>query len=226
MDKDIVDSQQGSDPNLAKQPDPSTNADVPQMGLDKVLPRQVSTGLGRGIQQLGSPDVFVDSGNNQIIVARNGINQVLMGDQSNFGEGFYVTKPGIDVTTAKDSSDFRYNSNQNVFKIIKTDVVNLTIASTTVSTVTVPHGLGYAPIVMAFLNNVDLSTVANDINIPLPTFLNASIDTVGNQVKFVTWVFASSDAFNVYIQCINSSGVALGQFPFKYYLLQETASIF
>lgn len=157
-------------------PDSVSAADLPQTPMDRVLPRQTSTGLARGIQQLGSPNVYVDSGNEQIIVAKNSdantsVPQVLMGNQVNKGEGFYVTKPGIDVTTAKNDSDFIFNSNQNVFKIVKKDTITFNIATTASDDYfaidTYNHNLGFEPSYLAFVTPpANYTGVLENTNVP------------------------------------------------------------
>lgn len=200
--------------------------DIPLPQTDdnqRILARQTPSGVSRGVQQLGGPSLVADSGRKQIIV-NDGDNRVLMGNQPTFGEGFYVSKPGIDVTTATDSADFTYNSNQNAFKIIIEGDATFTIPADRVSSLIIPHNLGFAPLSQVFLNQVDVGNVANDINIPLPTWLSANIDNVTTHtVTFGSWVFASTDTVNLYITCLNASGGSLGDIPVKYFILQESA---
>lgn len=217
-------------------PDPTTTVvgSVPGMDMQRVLPRQTSTGLARGVQQLGSPNVYVDSGNEQVIVAKtDGGNvttpQVLMGNQVNKGEGFYVTKPGIDVTTAKNDSDFIFNSNQDVFKIVSTGTVNSpainlaspgagNFASTTEYT-TIEHNLGYIPASFGYLN------VASTTWVLLPYSQSSGAGTGCNW-----WTVAlQADSTTLYIQFgvtvfATSFVLAEGAFQINYYLLQESVS--
>lgn len=202
------------------------------MNMERVLPRQTSTGLARGVQQLGSPNVYVDSGNEQIIVAKtvdaNSSNpQVLMGNQPSFGEGFYVTKPGIDVTSAKSNDDFIFNSNQNVFKIVKTGFISVpgyTVANPGVGTfgsngveVITSHGLDFVPAIVAYLSDLNSS---NFLQLPY------SIATGGGTTGVWINVIAQIDETNI---TVDASALVFGSTTYtasnqtiKYFLLQET----
>lgn len=200
----------------------SVSAAAPFAGGDtpRAFPRQSLTGVARGIQQFGSPDLFVDAGNNYFGVSKDGIQQVLMGLQPTFGEGFYVTKDGIDASTANSADDFIFNSNQNVFKIVKTDIVTIAPFSSTVSTLSVAHGLNFAPIPVAFLTGVGVAGPVVRANLPLPTFINATIDAVAGVVNFGSYLYCAADDTNVYFQCLNATGTTPGTFQVRYYLLQ------
>lgn len=224
----VSDPQQGGDTSIAKQPDTASEGDIPQMDMEKVYPRQVSTGLGRGIQQLGSPNIFVDSGDNQIIVAKDTVNQVLMGDQSTFGEGFYVTKAGIDAKTAKSPDDFIFNSNQNIFKIISSGTINIDIPNpftTGVSPLigTVRHDLNTRPGFMVYGDIPSgagaYSGTGNLTNLPVIVGGSGSITVMAQ--AFVTTT-------TITVQIINMFGASIADlgtpWVFKYYLLQETAN--
>lgn len=121
----------------------------------RTFPRQVLTGNSRGIQQFGSPNLFADSGNNYFGVAKNGVNQVLMGNQATFGEGFYVAQAGIDVTTNTDPSKLIFNSNENVYKIVETLPISLSITlngvSGSIGQNKVPHNLNFIPAYNAYI---------------------------------------------------------------------------
>lgn len=210
-----------SKPKSDAPPSSVDNAEIPIVDMEKVYPRQVSTGLSRGIQQLGTPNVFVDSGDNQIIVAKNDVNQVLMGDQVNFGEGFYVTKEGVDAKTAKSAKDFIFNSNQNVFKIVKTDTILVDFIDAPVSVLSVAHNLGFAPIPMAFL--IGVTDGAASGNFPFPVTLGLDTTSVPGTILNTSYVRVASDTVNVYFEIFNATGSELGVFNVRYYLLQETS---
>lgn len=217
-DSSIVDPA-GSSYNLPK-PTEVPVGDVPQMEMDRVLPRQQSTGLARGVQQLGSPNLAVDSGENQIIVADTvgqvNTNRVLMGNQSVYGEGFYVTKPGIDVKTAKSDADFIFNSNQNVFKIVETGTTNVTTpAAISSANFTINHNLGFVPITIAYINNAYQF-------IPLPVTFWGTTASKGS-AEFEMHIQGVTDT-QIIFQITNWASLFNGQvFPLKYYFLQETA---
>lgn len=232
-------------------PDPTTTVvgSVPGMDMQRVLPRQTSTGLARGVQQLGSPNVYVDSGNEQIVVAKTDnsltTNQVLMGNQVNKGEGFYVTKPGIDVTTAKNDSDFIFNSNQNVFKIIDKNTsysipsFSIGLGQPNYSFITIPHGQTFEPIVDVYVKgyivNPAISLIASSF-VPLPIFGNTDNGLAGNyyfpntatspSYYFLSIVY-SVDETNISIiatTAFNGTADTLKDIPITYYIRQETAN--
>ncbi len=207
--------------------------DIPDQSVeaiaDRVAPRQVATGMTRGIQQLGSEKVYSDGGNNQIIVEDSNEPRVLMGNQATFGEGFYVTKDGFNAKTNTNAANFIFNSNQNILKVATTGTSTYTLnvmPANSSATVTVAHGLAVIPAFQVFCT--------------LPAF-PGSVATVGVQLMpaFVTlqdasglgaillWCTARADITNLYIDIINpSSGTITNATPlsFKYYILQETAT--
>jgi len=221
-----------SDPNVVdpnnstyslNKPDDAKVGEVPQASLDKVLPRQVSTGLSRGIQQLGTQNVYVDSGNNQIIVGdtvgQNILPRVLMGNQTTFGDGFYVSKEGVDVTTNTDTNNFIFNSNQNVFKIVKTGTVTVQANATAgvpIETV-VRHDLGYVPIPLVYLTDTTTSII---YPLPAATAMSVSLGNVG----FNNWSEATATAEVLDIVFTSGTTANWGTLIYKYYLLQESAS--
>lgn len=213
------------DPSSNPQQD-SVNTAEPFAGGEtpRTFSRQDLTGNSRGIQQFGTPNLFVDSGNNYFGVSKNNVQQVLMGLQPTFGEGFYVSKDGVDVSTTTNAGDLIFNSNQNVFKVVKTDIVNMNLGSSTITTLSFPHGLNFAPIPLAYLINVTLGGAISNANLPLPTFLNADIgSTTAGVVSFGSYLYCAADTQKVHFQFLNATGVAPGVFQIRYYLLQESS---
>lgn len=220
------------------QADPNANAveNTPVGGQEdnqRVLARQTPSGTSRGVQQLGGPSLQADSGNKQITVT-DLVPQVLMGSQPNFGEGFFVTKPGIDVTLANDVGDFVFNSNQDVFKIVEKQTDNITNDGSPITINQIRHGLNFIPIVQGFLNNESLTVGGSTtLSIPLPTWTGASIDTIkgtatnsGNPIPIVAFSsYLNIMTDNTFVQTVllNASGVPLN-FVVTFYLLQETAT--
>lgn len=199
--------------------DPFAGGDTP-----RTFSRQDLTGTSRGVQQFGTPNLFVDSGNNYFGVSKNNIQQVLMGLQPTFGEGFYVTKDGIDASQTTNVNDFIFNSNQNIFKIVKTDLVTISPFTSSVSTLSVLHGLNFAPIPIAFLVNVSVAGPVTNANLPLPTFINADVGiTTAGVVSFGSYLYCAADKVNIHFQCLNATGVSPGTFQVRYYLLQENS---
>lgn len=216
------------DASVAQPTPESVSVGSPMAGGDtpRLFSRQSLTGNARGIQQFGTPNLFVDSGNNYFGVSKNDIQQVLMGLQPTFGEGFYVTKDGVDVSTATDADDFIFNSNQNVFKIVDTDLIGVSFSASTVSTVSIAHGLDFAPIPQAFLVNVGVAGPVTNANLPLPTFVNASVGGVtAGVVTFGSYLYCAADKVYLHFQLLNATGASPGILNIRYYLLQQTSGV-
>lgn len=142
-----------------------------------------------------------------------------------------VSKPTKEVIGA-DDDDLIFNSNQNVFKIVKAGVETVTtptplVANTTYSK-TYSHGLGYVP---AFLGYVTLPASTNVVTgysgtniMTTPYSLQISVGTQDRPVV----ALIRADINNLYFEVINyqSTGItdANGNWVFRYYLLQESAT--
>lgn len=107
------------------------------------------------LQQVGKTFIANDGGTNKAIF---GFNPAL-----NLW-GSFVAKDGIDVMKNTDPSQLIFNSNQDVFKIVKslsvgfpgvtaTVGVGSTVNVTAASAIIIPHGLGYIPAFIAYLNS-------------------------------------------------------------------------
>jgi hypothetical protein len=160
----------------------------------------------------------------QIFKDDSGTRRVLLGRGANGFYGLKVSKEGFDVFTAADD-ELVFNSNQNVFKVVGQGTVEVTSSGVAATNYTIAHNLGFSPTVVAFLNSVDIGGLANNIDIPLPTWLDISVngDLAGN-VVFGAWIDHAVDDTNYYIKIYNGTGVATDTYPVKYYLLQETAN--
>lgn len=202
----------------------------------RTFPRQVLTGNSRGIQQFGSPNLFADSGNNYFGVSKNGVQQVLMGLQPTFGEGFYVTKDGVDVSQATSEQDFIFNSNQDVFKIVKIiDFPGISIVSPTCNAGEVSNSIvninfiqevpfTYVPAVVGYTQG-DVGTYY-----PFPR-TNFFIFDAQRYFIISSQIFASQTAvtaqIDTFVSCIGSAGsltVTTVIQPFKIFVLQESAA--
>lgn len=196
-------------------------------GIDLTNPDNVLSGTYRGVQQLGGPSLTADAGNKRILV-NDGTNRVLMGNQATFGEGFYVTKTGIDVTTATTGDQFIFNSSQNIFKIVSSGTVatsGLTVSSTAgnwnsdSTSVVVTHNLGFAPMVIgAFLGSAGI----NHTILPYSASAYNGIGEIISNIAIISNSTTISFAFSISVY-----GNTTGTLPannIKYYLLQETAN--
>lgn len=165
--------------------------------------------------------------------------------------GMWVSKPGFDATDvgAATNGELVFNSNQDIFKIIKTGFT----APLTVSGVggagpdfglvgfeiLVPHNLGFNPLVFVTLASSTALSPLITPGVPLP-FTNwlSFVQLFGpdgaggtNTYKipfpnFVVSVAAvTSSYFIIFAQVGQQSSTTLfnGDYVFKYYLLQETA---
>lgn len=126
----------------------------------------------------------------------------------------------------------------NSFRIVKSDTATIASTGATVSYTTVPHNLGYAPVPFAFLLNQTVSTgtsiISTDANIPLPTFTNATIDTIkgtatnsGNPIPifaFSGYLEVFCDDMNFYVLLYNATGGSIPTHTIGYYLVQKAVT--
>lgn len=194
----------------------------------RILARQTPSGVSRGVQQLGASSLTMDSDNKRILV-NDGVDRVLMGDQPTFGEGFYVTKPGIDVTTSTSTDDFIFNSNQNVFKIAKEGFLESpamslsdpgvgTYNNTAASTFAL-HNLNFIPAILVYLAQ------SGQPYIPLPYTSVVASGTAGRWFTLSVSVDSTSVYFTTEVTVLHQNfTITAGEFTAKYYLLQETAN--
>lgn len=202
----------------------ATIPDVPiPTDTQRVSPNQIASGVARGIQQFGSDQVYVDSGNNQFVVADSTSPRVVMGNQATFGEGFYVSKSGIDATTNTDPTQWIFNSNQDVFKIIKTDVITESIdLGVGGTTFTIPHNLGFVPTYDVYWFNPLFGGQYHK----LPHIAALTVGTPPTATMSINIVSeAYVDSNNLYISWIQGNATGIITLTFRYYLLQETAAV-
>jgi hypothetical protein len=93
----------------------------------------------------------------------------------------------------------------------------------TLTTQTQNHGLGFAPYMVAALNNASISGISNPINLLLPTFLSASAGGVTTgAVTFGSYLYGLVDQYNAYFQMINATGSPISV-TVTYYLYRQSA---
>lgn len=207
---------------------PSASPSTDRLSL--TVPGDVITGTTVGMQYLGSPNIFVDSVNSRIGVQQSSTPQILMGKHPKFGQGFFVSKSGINVVSNTDPNQFIFNSSQDVFKIVGTGTLTGLTASGTGSAGVytlfggsgisqVAHGLSFIPSIVAYLNINNGSTY-----FPLPY---TALNNVGAGPSWTSY-YAYADNTNVYIDTrilvFGAVSVAAAPISVKYYLLQETAN--
>lgn len=232
-DPQTQDAYTTADPNANAVSSASVGGDADNT---RILARQTPSGVSRGVQQLGGPSLQADSGNKQITVTDTSVVQVLMGNQPTFGEGFYVTKSGIDATQATSPDDFIFNSNQDIFKIVKT----ITFPGVTIVNPTCNAGE-----VLNNILNIEFDQETPFTNVPAVVgytqgdagtyypFPRNNFFIFDAQRYFIinSQIFASQTAvtaqIDTFVSCIGSSGgltVTTIIQPFKIFVLQESAA--
>lgn len=159
---------------------------------------------------------------NRVYVIRDatGTNRVLLGQGLNEFNGLKVSKATYDVTNAT-ADQLVFNSDNNVFKIVKTGVVNATKPINEYVWFTdVTHSLGFVPAVLAFIEvNYGFGLSYE----PLP---NIRIDITDGTIGMLTKAYADATKLRIEIDAPTGKifyGSAQS-FNIRYYLLQETAT--
>ena len=165
-------------------------------------------------KQDGSSGAYVSTKDATVKVNDGTYNRVSLGLLSDGSYGLKVSQPGFDVLTAADD-ELVFNSGQNVFKIVASGTAVLPYAATgTQTSVSVTHGLGYIPIVLAFFEQSGTYS-------PLPVSELVLTGADAGKTSRLIDAFATSTTVIFY------HNVALYGFSgdnIKYYLLQETAN--
>lgn len=116
----------------------------------------------------------------------------------------------------------------NQFEIVQTKVTIISSDGSSTNYIQEPHGLGYSPIILAFMNQTRVTsgstTISNAANIPLPTYTRSSTNTGTGIFEFKTYLEAVVDEINVDIILHNALAIPLGPYLIKYYLLRERAN--
>lgn len=201
--------------------------DLQQANLDAAGPRsnqlsfdraQINGSLGDAVR-VG--EILINGRDGDIELFDDKLRSMIIGRDSQDRQVVKIAKEGFDAKEAR-NDELVFNSLQNTLKVVKTDIITVGVGTDATNWSTLPHGLGFAPVPLAFLNNVTLSGIAAGANIPLPTYSSLSVDTVNQRVNMRTWLHALADEVNLYIVVFNSTGVAFN-LNVKYFLLQESA---
>lgn len=161
-------------------------------------------------------------------IANNGVNDIaVFGFLPDGTAGLKTVDPGlgIDVQDATDQQ-LTFNSNQDVFKIIRKSTVNVSSDGSTTAWATVPHGLSFTPIVQGYLNNANISGITTTGSIPLPAPVQISFVNVGSQTPAIhiqAYIQIISDDTNIYAILLNNTGSPIPALTVTYYLLQESS---
>lgn len=106
------------------------------------------------------------------------------------------------------------------FEIIKESIATVTTNGSTINWVTIPHNLGYRPMVIANLNDVDLGAIFSNGDIELPTWIGASIS--GGIVGFTTYLSSGVDNTNVYFIILDATATT-ASYDVHYYLIRRSS---
>lgn len=161
--------------------------------------------VARDVQALQTTQIFKDD---------TGTRRVLLGKGADGFYGLKVSKVGEDVYDAG-NDDLIFNSSQNVFKIVSSGTASIAFAADgTTETTTIAHGLGYKPIVFAFINQSGISQTLPHVGV----YIGGA--NAGKTYQIISW---GVDSTNVYFY--NQSQLQGTASPdITYYLLQETAN--
>lgn len=104
--------------------------------------------------------------------------------------------------------------------------INITLSGASTQAVTIPHGLDFTPAIDAYLNQVSMTvggkTISTTGNIPLPTYIQATVNTTDDIVEIKSYLFVACDEVNVYFIILNATGIT-GPLPVRYHLYKEVA---
>ena len=129
--------------------------------------------------------------------------------------------PGV-VPSTQSGNAGTGTSYGRIGQFVQTGTMGCVYNSSLENVFSVPHGLGYAPLVIAVLNNATVTGISDNgtTSIMLPTHLNASL--ANGYYEVFQWIYMMSDDTNVYCYCINANG-GTGSFDVTYYLYQQPA---
>jgi hypothetical protein len=157
---------------------------------------------------------FLKTKDGQLISNDGTTNRVVIGQRSDGSYGIKVSQSGKDALTGT-NDQMVMNSDFNQFKIIGKGTGTVTVAGGEELTTTIPHGLGFAPAVVAYVS----TTWAPGAYFPVPRMrVNTSTLSFDNLAEVYT------DATNVTLYAGSFNPATDGTYTYRYYLLQETAS--
>lgn len=144
-----------------------------------------------------------------------------------------IAKTGFDAKTAT-GSNLVFNSNQDILKVVLTGTAVINVPSSTndfAQLTTINHNLGFKPAVLAYmLPPVTYATGIN--NVPLPFFDYTLFDS-SNAANIRGWhinglgdITSISETIVTFrLAFVNNFSSYIGNWTFKYYLLQESITV-
>lgn len=209
--------------------------------------------LGVNVNNAGDNELILkDDYSSRIYYNNNGVETVLLGlrranSTNGIGtdqQGLFVSQDGINVTNAT-NSQLIFNSNQDVFKIIKKDTTqsipsfSITVGGSGGNILkTIPHGQSFTPLINIYvasfietLGGGGSFVLQSSSFTPLPIYgsSDANIYVFPNTAKTSYYpidMMYAVDSTNIYIQCNCNSATndTIAAIPITYFLLQETAN--
>ncbi len=169
---------------------------------------------------------------NTIYYDDSGIPNVLIGKRPLTGiRGFYVAKPGIDVTRASDD-ELIFNSQEDAFKIVNAGTATINVPNSSndfLAQVVVNHDLGYVPAYLAYIvPPAGYSSYVNESQLPFFSYILFDSSTgisAGWHINGKADVGSlTSTSITFTLSFVFNSSNNVGDWTFRYYLLQETAN--
>lgn len=127
----------------------------------------------------------------------------------------------VNYVTAPDSFSAQSAILGGNARLVASGTLTVENDGSTTTVASVPHSLGYTPLVIASLNNATITAVPEIVSIPLPTWASAAI--AGGNVVFQIWLEAMASVDAVYVQMLNASGNPI-TITVTYYLYQQAAA--
>lgn len=197
---------------------PLTGSNVGDNALDLSNPDSILSGTQRGAQNLGSPNLKIDSANNRIIVNDNTTDRVSFGHIGTGVNdwGLKVSQSGVNVTTAT-NNQLIFNSSQDIFKIALSGTATIgAVIAGSVATATVNHNLGFVPAIIGYIQLGGATVILPFIGTGPPSGTGVLTQLIDVQSVTSTTIIFESIAY--------STGIGTGALTIKYYLLEETAT--
>lgn len=112
-------------------------------------------------------------------------------------------------------------------QFLATGTMNCTPTGSLEDVFSIPHGLGYAPIVIGMMNNSTVTGISDNgtTTVMLPTWLKSAIGTVGGSSVFLFTKYATmmSDPTSVFCYLVNPSADTT-PFAITYYLYKQNSN--
>lgn len=227
----------------------NSNRNQPILNASDVIPHRMAhetNGItNRAVGSPSLPDLLFKQG---VIKSKdtNGLTNVFFGYDPNINTTrpvLRVAKDGYDAQTAPDNQ-LIFNSEQNVFKIVDSGTLTIPAYSIVISNVaggyygqstlvTVPHGLGYRPAIIAFVESDNyvgsdgLNSFTPISRVGMPFFAGSpgGFGVISNQIWVENDNIIARGSYQVYVGGSGYGGTqTIDAVTVRYYLLQETAN--